>query len=257
MNVTASFSTAPAGSWFCRYGSTLDARVRLFCFPFAGGGPAVYRTWAELCSGIDVAAIQLPGREARVREAPFSEWSPLLAALRGEFLGQVDRPYALFGHSLGAILAFELCHALMREGAALPRCLFVSGRRAPHVGYPYATTERLSDAEFLLALHHRYKAVPSAVLNDPELQRFFLPLLRADIGLVESYRCEHASPLPLPIVAFAGDDDDEARPEQMEAWRRHTSSEFELHVLPGGHFFINAEQAVMTRTICEKLARLR
>lgn len=239
--------------WFARLVSPEHPRLRLFCFPFAGGGTATYRSWVSLPTDVELNAVALPGREARFRETPIRRLDPLLEALSTQFRTRVGEPYALFGHSMGAIIAFELCRRLHRERMNLPQCLFVSARPAPHLVSGRPSMGALSDAEFLRDLHRRYGGVPEAILEDVELQQYFVPLLRADLEMLASYEYRQASPLPVPIVGLAGANDPEARPELVELWREQTSATFRLHLVPGGHFFINTHRDAVLRVVAGQL----
>lgn len=215
---------------------------RLFCFPYAGGGASFFRTWREiLWPEIEVCAIQLPGRENRFREPPFAKLSSLVDALAEVLYPDLDFPFAFFGHSLGSLISFELTRLLRRQKAPGPMQLFVSGRRAPQVHDPDPPIYQLPDAEFIEELH-RFNGTPKAVLDNPELMEVFLPLLRSDIGLDETYVYDHEAPLDCPISAFGGLEDEEVNREELSEWDVQTRSRFNIQMFPGDHFFLNGKE---------------
>lgn len=229
-------------------------RLRLICFPYAGGNAAAYRSWVTAFpADIEVLGVQLPGRGSRFKEPLATQLAPLLDALALEItrLGD-DAPFVFFGHSMGALLAFELTRELRLRGARLPSHLFVAGFRAPGLPERNASLHHLSDAEFLTAIR-RYGGMPASVLEQPELMEMVLPIVRADFALVEAWREVEGAPLDLPITAFCGDNDASTTVAEMDAWRAQTLGKFTLHTLPGDHFFTqSAEPALldeMTRAL--------
>ena len=178
----------------------------------------------------------LPGRDARLDEQPASEMAPLVAALAEEMLPLLNPPYALFGHSTGAFIAFELAHELARRESP-PAHLFVSAQRGPKLPYPGKPIFALPDREFLAAILERYQSIPKQVMEQADLMAIVLRTLRADFTLTEAYRYRATCRLACPITAFGGMDDRHVVREQLEAWGGETTNRFRLHVLPGGHFF--------------------
>lgn len=228
------------------------ARLRLFCFPHAGGGASVYHTWPSgLPSHVELCAIKLPGREARLSEPPFERLTPLVQALATALSPWLTRPFALFGHSLGALVSFALARELRRRGAPPPRHLFVSARRAPHLPDP-DPMHTLSDP----ALVERIRGMggtPEAVLAEPELMALFLPIVRADAAVNEVEPFVAEEPLACPITAFGGLDDARARRDELEAWREHTRAAFRIEMFPGGHFFLRSAQDLLLRSLSTAL----
>ena len=167
----------------------LQARLRLFCFPYAGGAASIYRIWHQhLPADIEVCAVQLPGRENRIREHPYTNLVEGVQTLLPNLLPSLDKPFALFGHSMGALIAYELAQQLQSYGQT-PTHLLVSGRRAPMLPEPEALIHTLpSSAAFLNALQRRYNNLPALIFDDAELRELFVPLLRADLMLVETYQ---------------------------------------------------------------------
>ncbi|WLQ32272.1 alpha/beta fold hydrolase [Streptomyces castrisilvae] len=230
-----------------------DAPLRLVCVPYAGGGAGVFRGWHTGLPGIEVAAVRLPGRESRYTDPPYRTMGPLVADLADAITATADRPYALFGHSMGARVAFETARRLRRVGGPQPRCLFVSGCRAPHLPLR-PPTGHLTDARFVQELR-ALGGAPPQFFADPELVALLLPMLRADFGVLESYEHAPAAPLGLPVRAFCGDADPHVSPAQAAAWRAHTTSRFGLTRVAGGHFYLAERRDTLLRTIREELAR--
>jgi surfactin synthase thioesterase subunit len=223
--------------WFSHPDPRPAADVRLFCLPHAGSGASVFRPWpAAFGPRVEVVAVQLPGREQRMRERPVIEPARVADAIAGE----ADRPFAIFGHSMGGRLAFEVARELRRTGRQLPLRLYASGTNPPHLptAGPFAGLSTVADEELMTRLAEA-GGVPQEVLAVPELFALFLPVLRADLGWVDDYTLVEEPPLPMPVVAFAGETDPVATPELMRTWDRHTEAAFTLHTFPGGHFFLH------------------
>lgn len=231
--------------WLRRLRPLPQARYRLFCFHYAGGSASLYRTWpawlAERQPTLEVCAVQLPGRENRLREAPFTQMDELLRALLAAVRPALDRPFVLFGHSMGAIIAYELAQALQRMGGPLPAHLLVSGRRAPSLPDPFVHLHNLPTDEMLRAIGQRYGNLPALILEDAELRAIYAPLLQADFTLVETYQPSSLTPLACPITALGGDADPFATEADLRAWQPLTQSQFALHLLPGGHFYLQEQ----------------
>lgn len=247
-------STQITNSWLRISHPNPNAHLRLFCFPYAGGAASIYRTWPQhLPAAIEVCAVQLPGRENRIQERPYTNLVDLVAALLANLLPVLDRPFALFGHSMGALIAYEVAHQLQQHGQT-PTTLFVSGRRAPMLPEPEALLHTLpSDEAFLSELQRRYHNIPAVLFEDNELRELFVPLLRADLTLVETYPCTTPPPLPCPLVALGGVDDPCVSPSELQAWHRLTRADFALHRFPGGHFYLNEQMQPLLATLASYL----
>ncbi len=232
--------------WIRWIKSNPNAQLRLFCFPYAGGSAAIFRAWAAaLPDEVEIGAIQLPGRGDRLAEVPFTHLTPLLEALVPALVPYLDRPYVFFGHSMGAVISFELARRFT------PQHLFISGRRAPQsLSAPMLHT--LSDQAFLAKLRS-LNGTPQEVLANAELMQLFLPILRADFAVCETYEYAEGSPLKCPISVFGGMSDRTEPIELLEAWRMHTQSDFSLSVLPGDHFFVQTEQPLLLNQISTQL----
>lgn len=226
-------------SWLEFYEPRRDPALRLFCFPYAGGGAVTYRLWPRSLPGaVEVCPVQIPGRGRRSAELPFGEIEPLVASVAAELRPLFDRPFAIFGHSMGALIAFELARYLRCTDGLTPEVLFVSGHGAPHLPRKRPETHALPDELFVPELL-RLGGTPHQILDDPVLLRAVLPLLRADFKLVETYCYRQGAALGCPIRAFGGADDSETPPEALEPWAKHTDSGFAMRILPGDHFYIN------------------
>lgn len=233
------------------------ARMRLFCFPYAGGGATIYSTWWRMLPAeVEVVAVQPPGREARIAEPPFHDLAALVREMHRQLLPELrELPFALFGHSNGALMAFELARTLRRSGGPMPLHLFASGRPAPQLELEDPPVHDLPEAEFIEELR-RLKGTPEEVLQHEELLRLVIPLLRADFSLAETYRYASEPPLPLPLSAYGGAQDLEVPPEQIEAWREQAGGEFRARTFPGGHFFVNEDRAEVVAEVAATLGPL-
>jgi surfactin synthase thioesterase subunit len=217
-------------------------KMRLFCFPYAGGGTGVFQGWfRNLPPGIALAPARLPGRETRLDERPIDSMSLLISALVDTIAPHLDKPFALLGHSIGAAVAFELARALRQNGKPAPACLFVSAARAPQLRRGHIPPPAPSDAELLEELR-RLNGVPPELLENEEWMRLALPALRADAALYRNYVYAEAPPLDCPIRAYGGLDDERISRSQMEAWAAQTIKDFSLQMFPGGHFFLKTHQ---------------
>jgi medium-chain acyl-[acyl-carrier-protein] hydrolase len=241
---------ATTATWL-RESRAAAGRSRLVCFPHAGAGAAAYHGWAELLAPeVRVSVVQLPGREDRIREPRYDSVGPLLDDLL-PVLAALDEPFAFFGHSMGALVAYEATRRLRDLALPQPTHLFVSGRQAPHVPDRDAHIARLPSEEFLRAVQ-TLNGFPAEVLADRELARLVEPTLRADFALCEGYRFTPGEPLDRPISAFGGTGDDVGR-DDLDRWRSLTRCRFELRMLPGDHFFVAAQRHRVTAAILADL----
>jgi medium-chain acyl-[acyl-carrier-protein] hydrolase len=180
---------------------------------------------------------------------------PQLAASACDALGPaMVPPFALFGHSFGALLAFEIARELRRRGAPGPDHLFVSGRRAPRLPEPAPPLHGLPDAEFVAEIRSRFDGIPPAILQEPEILQLLLPALRADMAALETYAYLHEEPLECPITALGGEDDPWATKEELEAWREETDASFATRRFPGAHFYLQQAEPLLLSVLAERLA---
>lgn len=242
--------------WFMCPQPRPQAALRLFCLPFAGAGASVYRAWPQaLPDGVELRAVQLPGRESRLREARATCALQLAGAIADALEPWVERPFALFGYSFGALLAFETARELRRRGAPQPACLFAAARHAPQLAAVHPPLGALPPAEFVAAIEQYYRP-EDAAWNIPELRAIVLPILRDDVRLADAYAYAHEAPLGCPIEAFVGAQDRSVPTAHAQAWREQTVGGFALHTLPGGHFFLHTAGQQLLQAIACRLNAL-
>jgi medium-chain acyl-[acyl-carrier-protein] hydrolase len=251
-------ASVKANPWLLCFAPRPAARLRLFCFSYAGAGGAMYRTWLDaLPPSIELCAVQLPGRENRFREPACTSMPRLIDALVPALAPALDRPYALFGHSMGALVAFEVARALQTlPHVPQPLHLLVSGRRAPHLPESDAPMHALPADQFIAEIGRRYGGIPAEVLRERELLDLLLPGLRADMTAIETHVHIAKSPLACPVTAFGGDADPRATVTQLAAWQSHTLAASRVQTFPGGHFYLN-DAAVRASLISAVLSDLR
>ena len=239
--------------WITRPRPSPRARLRLLCLPHAGGGASAFRGWADaLPAEVEVCPVQLPGREDRLAEPPFDRLAPLVQALADAVEPLLSLPFAVFGHSNGALVGFELARALRARGRPQPVHLFASGRRAPDLPPDRPPIHSLPEADFLAELEE-LGGLPRELLEHRELLELLLPMLRADVAVHETYRFQEQPPLACPITAYAGVADPKVSRPQVEAWARHTAGRFTLRTFPGGHFYLQEQRAELLRTLSADL----
>ena len=235
--------------WFGRATGRPDAELILFCLPYSGGGASLFHNWSRALPGaVDVAAVRLPGREGRIAE-PHS-LSP--NAIARAIAARADRPYAIYGHSLGARLGFEVIRELRRIETAQPVLFYAAASRPPDSRDPLAHSVELPDDEFLSVLIDRISA-PTELRDEPELRELLLPVLRADFEWINRYEYQPEPALDVPLVALAGAADPVSGPLSMLRWSRHTTAAFRLHTLAGGHFFLRTAADHLINLLVEGL----
>lgn len=239
--------------WIVRRVPSPNARLRLFCLPYAGGGASIYRTWGQsLPPEVDVCPVQLPGREGRLRERPFDRLVPLVSTMADALTPYLDLPFAFYGYSNGALLSFEMARELRRRGARAPEHVFAAACPAPHLPDRDPPIHALPDDQVIEELR-RLNGTPDEVLQNRELMMLLIPLLRADAAIHETYVHQEEAPLDVPITAIGGADDPKATREDMEAWRLHTRAAFEVRMIPGDHFFIHSSAPLVLRALAQDL----
>ncbi|HZN59868.1 MAG TPA: alpha/beta fold hydrolase [Planctomycetota bacterium] len=241
-----SLSSFSHGRWFVVPRPISNLRLRLFCFPYAGGGAFAFRRWAErVPRGVELCGVQLPAREGRFNEPAYTRLTDLVRDLAEVVGPATDIPFAFFGHSMGALVAFALARELRRAHGRGPELLMVSGHRAPQRPDPHPPIHALPAPEFLQELRE-LNGTPEAIFRDEELLQLLVPILRADFEVCETFEYEHERPLECPIVAFGGEVDPDVPREDLEAWSEQTTASFSLRMFPGDHFyFVNRPAALL------------
>lgn len=225
------------------------SKVRLICLSHAGGGTATFYRWISLLSDeIDMLRIQMPGHEARIREPLLRNSAQIVEEITSELIPFIDRPFAVYGHSMGALLAFELVRKIRAVHGLMPIHLFVSGFRAPHLPLGESPIHHLPEDQFIEKLR-QYGGVPEQVLNERDLMELVLPILRADFEVLDTYVFKTEPPLDCSITAFGGLQDPKIGREMVEAWENETAKQFKANFFPGGHFFINDHHAAIISCI--------
>jgi len=242
-------------SKFARQVAVAEPRVRLFCFPFAGGSSVMFSGWGEqLKPEIEVWAALPRGRGMRFREKPVETLEAMVEEYLAALKPFLDASFAFYGHSLGGLMAFEMTLRLQAEGLPTPERVFVGATAPPHLGLIHEEIHHLADAEFVAAIQERYGGIPAEVLNEPELLEIFIPPLKADFAAYERYRFEGNDRMICPVTAFAGLDDSGVAPALVEEWERHTEAEFSFATVPGDHFFLSTSRDTVLATIRESLS---
>ncbi|MER0449669.1 alpha/beta fold hydrolase [Streptomyces sp. Edi4] len=240
--------------WIQRYHPAPDAKNRLVCFPYAGGAASYFHPVSRMLSPeIDVLAVQYPGRQDRRTEPPSASIEELARHVTTALRPWADRPLTLLGHSMGAMVAYEVARLLTQDGAA-PLSLVVSGRRSPTSVRQESVHQR--DDEGIVAEMERLGGSDLRAFQDPELRALFLPVIRADYKAVETYRHQAGPALSCPVLALLGDSDPMASLEETRAWAQHTSGPFELRTFPGGHFYLNSHAVAVTEAVRDHITAL-
>jgi medium-chain acyl-[acyl-carrier-protein] hydrolase len=246
-----------SNKWFLFPKPDPSAALRLFCFHYAGGSAQVFHDWPRhLPPGVEMGAIQLPGRGHRLGEPHVRRLTSLSRVLAQELLPYLDKPFVFFGHSLGALLCFETARSLRLENRRQPAHLFVSATEAPH---------RLSLRESLSGLQksalvkklHEFNGTPVEVLHNDELMDLLLPTIRADFELCETYEYHPEPLLECPMTIYGGLEDHEVEAERLAAWSEMTVGPCETRMFPGGHFYLNSSQTIFLQQFAGDLLRLR
>ena len=233
------------------------SECRLFCFPYAGAGASLFRNWREeLPASIELVPVQLPGREGRWSEAPYLDLRELARTLALSLRPLLSEPYALFGHSMGGLIAFELACELRRQRVPLPRHLFISGTRAPHVPNRERLLHHLPDALLWKAVMREYGAAGGQTTLNPEMAPVVLPILRADFRMCETYAPSAKQPLPIPFTVYGGRLDRRVTYADLLSWNSYTHRRFRMELFPGGHFFLTRNRSLFLKVISSELAGL-
>lgn len=240
------------------YRSVTQADVRLFCFPYSGAGSSIFYNWSTILpASIEVVAVELPGRGSRLSEPAFTQLQPLVKNLTESLLPYLDRPFAFFGHSMGALVSFELSRLLRAEHALEPIHMFVSGHQAPQI--PDNADDPIHDLpdEQLAQKLRELNGTDEEILRNDELRGIILPIIRADFSVCETYSYKPDRPLSCPIDAFGGLGDPYVTRENLDAWSIHTTAPFKARMFPGDHFFLNSSRSLLLRVIAQELLTVK
>jgi medium-chain acyl-[acyl-carrier-protein] hydrolase len=251
--MTVAYSSQP---WLPFRKPNVAARLRLFCFPYAGGGAHAFRSWqAALPPYVEVCAVQPPGHGTHLHQRPFTRIGSLVQAASEALLPLLDMPFAFFGHSMGALLSYELAQHLRGAHSIEPQRLFASGSPAPQFADNREPIYGLPHDEFIEELR-RLGGTPREVLENEELLELMLPMLRADFEVVDTFTHSERPPLGCPITVFGGLRDEEASREDLEGWRAHTNAEFSVRMLDGDHFFLHEFETLLLQYIYIEITKL-
>lgn len=239
-------------AWFTGRRSP-TARLRLFCIPYAGGGASLYRDWAPaLAPWIEVQPIQLPGRESRFAEPPLTSMDDIVEAILDSIDSYLDLPVAVFGHSMGALISYELVRRMQRHPFAKISALLVSSHPAPHLPKRLPMHHQMNDRD-LRATLKEMGGTPESILRDDALMDLFSPLLRSDFRVVETYDYAVPKPLGCPIHAFGGTSDRAVSMDELQAWAVQTTAVFQLVMFAGDHFYLRNRSGQLLTRVLESL----
>jgi medium-chain acyl-[acyl-carrier-protein] hydrolase len=242
--------------WFVRRQQTRHPNLRLFCFPYAGGSASIFQDWETvLPQTVELWAVQYPGRDKRMAEAPVTNLQDLASAIAREVEPHVDARFSFFGHSIGATVALEVARLLRGTVGIQPSALFVSGSRAPQLDRPDPPIYDLPDAQFREELR-KLNGTPEDVLQHDELMDLLMPRLRADFAMNDTYTYVPDTPLTCPIFAYGGLADPDIARVDVDAWRVQTTGAFTIRMLPGDHFFIHSRRDALLRVLSADLLQV-
>ncbi|MGW5866083.1 thioesterase II family protein [Streptomyces sp. NPDC055239] len=249
-------NTTGSSPWIRRYNPAENARARLLCLPHAGGSASFYLPLSrELGPDVDVLTVQYPGRQDRRHEPCIDSVTGLADALVDEVLPWADRPFAIFGHSMGAMVAFELALRLERRGTR-PLVVFASGRRAPSRRREDTAPVHLRDDKGMIAELRALSGTDARVFEDEELLRMALPAIRSDYRAAETYRYVPGPRLAAPVHAHVGTEDSKVTLDEARSWADHTDGGFALHTHPGGHFYPTGQMPRVAAAVSREISGL-
>jgi medium-chain acyl-[acyl-carrier-protein] hydrolase len=242
-------SESTQSRWFMRFKRNRQARLRLFCFPYAGGSAGLFEPWGRAFEGVDVVGVQLPGRSNRINEKPLDSLTEIVARLIVELRGLDDLPFVFFGHSNGALICFELARELQRRGTGGLQHIILSGRRAPHLPRVHPNTHDLPHDAFIEELRS-INGTPEELLGNMELMNLFVPILRADFKVNETSEYRADIRLNTPASIFWGRLDTDIPEADIQAWRAEfDTGDITFTEFSGDHFFIHSQQALVLERV--------
>ena len=246
--------TKPTDPWIVRPRANSAPALRIFCFPYAGLGASVFRSWpAVFPASTELVLMQPPGREGRWGVKPFVDMPSLADSATEAILPHLNVPFAFFGHSLGALESFEIARRLRQRNQPQPIHMFTSAHRAPQLPNPHPEIHGLADREFVDQICQQYGGIPQAVLDNPDLVELMLPCLRADFNVFEGYVYTDEAPLDCPITAFGGTRDRRVSEPEVRAWGAQTTKTFRQQMFEGEHFFLNDQRDTLIASILKDL----
>lgn len=231
-----------------------NTKIKLFCFPYAGGGSSEYYKWSQYNTDISICPILLPGRERRIHEKPFENMNDLVDAIYHELRTYFNEECVFLGHSMGAQIAYKLAAKCQDNGILGPRFIVVSGRKPPHLFQEEHQYHKMSDKDFIERLQ-AYGGTHQAFFNNKDLVELYLPTLRADFKMLETYADVLHPKLQIPIYALGGEQDFELPEEKLTEWEAFTTKEFQKYMFLGGHFFIRQHTEEIMKMISEKIIK--
>jgi len=246
-------SNIKRNSWIHQVRENPNARIRLFCFPYSGATASIYFPWQEILTPtIEICPVQYPGHGNRIGEPLCHRIEALVDQAVQAFQGSLDKPYMIFGHSLGALFSFELLRAFREKGFPLPKMLFVSGHGAPHLPDPNPPIHQLPDRQFIQTLRD-LNGMTSEFFENQELMEMLIPVLRADFEICDFYRYHDQAPFDFPISAYGGLLDPYVHKQDLEAWKNHTQANFTVRMFPGDHFYLNSSRIHLLQMVARDI----
>lgn len=240
-----------------RYQGGARSVMRLLCFPWAGGGASAFRRFAvHFPETVEVLVVQYPGREDRFHEKRLHRMDLIVKHVLDDVIHLFDRPIVFFGHSMGALVAYEMAQAVKAKLGREPRMLIVSGSGSPSTEGMYERCPNTASEEEFIADIRRLGGTPREILENPQMMRALLPVLRADYEVLDTYVCRPTMPLSCTLVACAGDKDTSVSRETMEAWFRYTTGPCKQHWFNGDHFYLSSQPLVLAQQVKEWIARM-
>lgn len=248
--------TRLTSAWLLNFVPRAETSVRVFCFHYAGGNANIFRGWDNAApDDIHIVPVELPGHGSRLGEPLLDSISDIVRATAQGIAGYLDKPFVFFGHSMGALISFELARFLRRYFLPQPMHIFVSAHAAPHLSKDREPIHRLPEDE----LTHKLKSLngtPDAVLTNPELRELFLPIIRNDFKACETFTFKPGLPLTCPITVYGGIDDADVGKEELMGWEQHTTAGIQVRLFTGDHFFLHSHEKEVLQTFVNDLCSL-